>query len=78
MLCCLLALLIIVPLGLAATAPRGGTRPACCRADFSRLWLMAAIGVLVMFCAVMAVLFWYAAPAQSFFRHICSVFPLKA
>jgi hypothetical protein len=73
MLCCLLAFLTAGPIGLAVTVPRGnaGFR----RPDHARLWLAAALGLLAAGCGLMAVLFWYAAPAQSFFRHLCSVLP---
>jgi hypothetical protein len=71
MLCCLLAFLTIGPIGLAVTVPRAG----CCA--YSRLWLIAALGVFFIGCTAMAVLFWHPASAQAFYRHICSVLPLK-
>ena len=70
MLCCLLAFLTVGPIGLAVTVPRGGRR------DYARLWLPAALVLLAGSVAAIAVLIWYA-PGQSFFRHICSVLPLK-
>jgi hypothetical protein len=76
MLCCLLALFTIGPIGLAVTAPRARFTPSCCP-GYSRLWLAATLGVLLAGCAAMAVLFWHAAPAESFFRHLCSVLPLQ-
>lgn len=77
--CCLLALLIAGPLGLAASAPRGRAGGAdCCRPQktASRLWEASALLVLVGGGGLLLLAVTRPAQSQAFFHHICTYLPL--
>jgi len=70
MFCCLIAALLLGPLGLWTRARPAG---ADCCADNRRVLRMASFGMMTVaaLCAAMFLLAWFQ-PAP--FRHICSVF----
>jgi predicted cobalt transporter CbtA len=73
-LCCLLAFLVIGPLGLAVTAPAGAR--GCCSPLRQKLWMT---GTVIAFAGGFAlVVFAVNQPAESavLFRHVCNFFPL--
>lgn len=74
MLCCLLAILVIGPLGLAVTAPAGAR--ACCSPLRQRLWMTGMVVVLAGGFAL--VVFAVNEPAESaiLFRHLCNFLPV--
>ena len=73
MLCCLLAFLVIGPLGLAVTAPSGARD--CCSPMRQRLWMTGT--VLVLAGGFALVVFAITQPVESvrLFRSICQFLP---
>jgi hypothetical protein len=78
MFCCLLAFLIIGPLGLAATAPRGpaGPRDCCGPTVRSRAWEASAVLALTGGAGLLLLAITRPAEAHTFFQHICTYLPL--
>lgn len=70
MLCCLLAALLLGPLGFWATL-RAKAGPDCCAPNRRRMAIIAAIVIAAAILCLAVYLFAWTAPGS--FRHICSV-----
>jgi hypothetical protein len=78
MFCCLLAFLIIGPLGLAATAGRGAAANCCAPPGRvrTRVWEASAVLALAGGAGLLFLAITRPAESQSFFHHLCTYLPL--